>query len=94
VTREFERAKALSPEWPAVYYNLGLLYEKLTFYYKAIENFSDYLKFDSENLSLEEIAKIRVEKKRNHERLELAKRKMEERRWVLIKRIPASKFGG
>lgn len=41
----FEKAKALSPNWPDVYHNLGLIYEKLDYYDKAAENFSEYLKY-------------------------------------------------
>lgn len=44
--REMERARELAPQWPDVYYNLGLLYEKTGNYEAAIENLSGYLQLD------------------------------------------------
>ncbi|MCF6291480.1 MAG: hypothetical protein L3J03_10855 [Desulfobacterales bacterium] len=40
---EFGLAKELAPDWPAVYYNLGLVQEKLGRYIDASENLTKYL---------------------------------------------------
>jgi tetratricopeptide (TPR) repeat protein len=42
--REMEQARGLAPQWPDVYYNLGLLYEKTGNYDRAIENLREYLR--------------------------------------------------
>lgn len=42
--RELEKARQLAPQWPEVYYKLGLLHEKAGNYDGAIENFSGYLR--------------------------------------------------
>ena len=42
--REFEKAKALAPNWPDVFYNLGLLLERTGDYDGAIQNFQKYLR--------------------------------------------------
>lgn len=42
--REMEQARELAPQWPDVYYNLGLLYEKTSNYDRAIENLREYLR--------------------------------------------------
>ena len=41
--REFERAAKLAPDWPEIYYNLGVVQEKVKLYGKAIENLKKYL---------------------------------------------------
>lgn len=40
---ELEKARQLAPQWPEVYYNLGLLHEKAGNYDGAIEAFRVYL---------------------------------------------------
>ena len=41
--KEFERAMRLAPDWPDVYYNLGLIQEKVDKYDDAIGNLTKYL---------------------------------------------------
>ena len=41
--KEFEKAKALAPDWPDVYYNLGIILEKTDDYEGAIINLKTYL---------------------------------------------------
>ncbi|GAH48217.1 unnamed protein product, partial [marine sediment metagenome] len=41
--REFEQAAKLAPDWPEIYYNLGVVQEKAKEYDKAIENLEKYL---------------------------------------------------
>lgn len=94
----FERAKILSPEWADVYYNLGLIYEKLDFYDKAVDNLVRYMQFMiRKNAPFEEVNKIaelvgRLKKKQ--EKLDSIKVKMVEGKWTQIKRIPQSKLAG
>jgi len=40
---EFEKAKSLAPDWPDVYYNLGLIQDKAGMYSEAMENLRKYL---------------------------------------------------
>jgi len=40
---EFEKAKSLAPDWPDVYYNLGLIQDKAGMYSEAIANLKQYL---------------------------------------------------
>jgi len=40
---EFKKAQALSPEWPEVYYNLGLIQEKAGKYKDAASSLGRYL---------------------------------------------------
>ncbi len=40
---EFEKAKALAPDWPDVYYNLGLIQDKAGMYSEAMANLKRYL---------------------------------------------------
>jgi len=40
---EFEKAKTLAPDWPDVYYNLGLIQDKAGMYSEAIANLKQYL---------------------------------------------------
>lgn len=42
--REMEQARELAPQWPDVYYNLGLLYEKTGNYDRAIERLRECLR--------------------------------------------------
>ncbi len=86
----FEKAKALSPNWPDVYHNLGLIYEKLDYYDKAAENFSEYLKYAlREKLSDVESITMAIDRnKRKYELLESVKAKMVNSKWVLIKTAP------
>lgn len=94
VAEMFEKAKLLSPDWVDVYYNLGLIYENLDYYDKAIENFTEYLKYalkkklpDAKSVSL-----VIERNKRKQELLENVKSKMVKGRWLLVKQIP-SKIG-
>ncbi|MDI6743299.1 MAG: tetratricopeptide repeat protein [Smithella sp.] len=41
---EFEKAKSFSPDWPEVYYNLGLIQEKAEKYGDAAANLKQYLR--------------------------------------------------
>jgi len=41
--KEFERAKILAPDWPDVYYNLGMILEKTGDYETAVNNLKTYL---------------------------------------------------
>ena len=41
---EFEKAKSFSPDWPEVYYNLGLIQEKGGRYGDAVTNLKQYLR--------------------------------------------------
>lgn len=40
---EFEKAKSLAPDWPDVYYNLGLIQDKAGMYSEAMANLRRYL---------------------------------------------------
>ena len=42
--KEFEEAKTLAPDWADIYYNLGIVYDKIERYTEAIENLRNYLK--------------------------------------------------
>jgi tetratricopeptide (TPR) repeat protein len=89
----FEKAKTLSPEWNDVYYNLGLLYEKLDCYSQAVDNLVVSLrscissaKHDTDEC--EQIA-IRLGKdQKKSEMLEKAKSLMVNGKWNLIRKIP------
>lgn len=41
--RKFEQAAKLAPDWPEIYYNLGVVQEKVKLYGEAIENLNRYL---------------------------------------------------
>jgi tetratricopeptide (TPR) repeat protein len=51
--KEFEKAATLAPDWPDVYYNLGLIQEKLRKYDDAIKNLTKYLEFSLTQVTLE-----------------------------------------
>ena len=80
VAHLFEIAKALSPEWADVYYNLGLVYEELTYYDKAAENFSKYVNFVKDKYSVEaKNVTFRIEENRKkYKKLEYIKKRMVE----------------
>ena len=80
VAQLLEIAKALSPEWADVYYNLGLVYEELTYYDKAAENFSKYVDFvkDKNSVEAKNVTFIIEENKRKYEKLEYIKKRMVE----------------
>jgi tetratricopeptide (TPR) repeat protein len=80
VAQLFEIAKALSPEWADVYYNLGLVYEELTYYDKAAENFSRYADFVKDKNSVEaKNMTFRIEENRKkYEKLEYIKKRLVE----------------
>lgn len=42
--KEFEQAARLAPDWPDVYYNLGMVQEKAEKYSDAITNLKQYLR--------------------------------------------------
>lgn len=42
--KEFEKAKAFAPDWPDVYYNLGMILEKTNDFEGAIKNLKTYLR--------------------------------------------------
>ncbi len=94
IAKEFEKAKALSPEWSVVYYNLGLVYEKLDYYDKAVENFSEYLgRLVRVHAPSEDVEKITVligKNKKKAEKLEDFKNKMVQRELHHKKEIPAA----
>lgn len=46
---EMERARELAPQWPDVYYNLGLLYQKTGNYAAAIDRLRGYLQLAPES---------------------------------------------
>jgi len=90
VARLFEIAKAISPEWADLYYNLGMIYEELTYYDKAIENFSKYLDLVKDRNSVESkniISKIK-ENKKNLEKLEYMKERMVDGELIIEKGRP------
>jgi tetratricopeptide (TPR) repeat protein len=80
VAQLLEIAKALSPEWADVYYNLGLVYEELTYYDKAAENFSRYADFVKDKNSVEaKNMTFRIEENRKkYEKLEYIKKRIVE----------------
>ncbi len=68
--RSFEKAISLAPDWPDVYYNLGLLYGKTGNYEKAIQNLKKYLELtpnssDSKQVR-EYIYKLEYKRKRSN----------------------------
>ncbi|AEH22906.1 hypothetical protein TOPB45_0806 [Thermodesulfobacterium geofontis OPF15] len=80
VAQLLEIAKALSPEWADIYYNLGLVYEELSYYDKAAENFSKYVDFVKDKNSVEaKNMTFRIEENRKkYEKLEYIKKRMVE----------------
>jgi tetratricopeptide (TPR) repeat protein len=80
VAQLFEIAKALSPEWADVYYNLGLVYEELTYYDKAAENFSKYVNFvkDKNSVEAKNVTFKTEENRKKYEKLEYIKKRMVE----------------
>jgi tetratricopeptide (TPR) repeat protein len=52
---ELERARALDPNAPELLYNLGLVYERLNEFDRAIEYFTYYLRFDLDDDERERI---------------------------------------
>lgn len=90
----FERAKILSPEWADVYYNLGLLYEKLDYYDKAASNLQSYLELSTKTgspIDTEQIKKLIEDNEKKQERLNYIKSMMVKRKWKKIKTIPEQK---
>lgn len=90
--REFKQAARLAPDWPDVYYNLGLLQEKVGRYDNAIRNLRKYLELSPNASDAGEvkqfIAKIeyKMEKKDGYEKVfkvmtssDYVRKKMEER---------------
>jgi len=55
---EFEKAAKLAPEWPDVYYNLGLIQEKGGKYSDAIRNLTKYLELSPNASDAREVNKI------------------------------------
>jgi tetratricopeptide (TPR) repeat protein len=89
----FEKAKALSPGWNDVYYNLGLLYEKLDCYSLAVDNLVVALRacISSAKHDTDECEQIAIRLGKDHkksEMLEKAKSLMVNGKWNLIRKIP------
>ncbi len=59
---EFELAINLAPEWPDVYYNLGLVQEKIEKYGDAVNNLRKYLKYASPTANDAETVKSLINK--------------------------------
>jgi tetratricopeptide (TPR) repeat protein len=80
VSQLLEIAKALSPEWADVYYNLGLVYEELTYYDKAAENFSKYVNLikDKNSVEAKNVTFRTEENRKKYEKLEYIKKRMVE----------------
>lgn len=75
-----EIVKALSPQWADIYYNLGLVYEELTYYDKVAENFSEYADFvkDKNSVGAKNMTFRIEENKKKYEKLEYIKKRMVE----------------
>lgn len=56
--REFEQAILLAPDWPDVYYNIGLIQEKVGRYDNAIRNLSKYLELSPNASDVREVKKF------------------------------------
>jgi tetratricopeptide (TPR) repeat protein len=56
--KEFEKAAKLAPEWPDVYYNLGLIQEKIGKYSDAIKNLTKYLELSPNASDSREVKKF------------------------------------
>ncbi len=56
--KEFEKAATLAPDWPDVYYNLGLIQEKLSKYGDAIKNLTKYLELSPNASDSREVKKF------------------------------------
>jgi tetratricopeptide (TPR) repeat protein len=76
--KEFEQAAKLAPDWPDVYYNLGMVQEKAEKYSDAVTNLKQYLRL-APNASDAETAKSLINK------LEYRAEKQEEARPKEIK---------
>lgn len=70
--RELEKARQLAPQWPEVYYNLGLLHEKAGNYDGAIESFSGYLRLAPASAEAAKVQETiyRLEYKRDRNNIE------------------------
>jgi tetratricopeptide (TPR) repeat protein len=53
--KEFEKAKSFAMDWADVYYNLGIVFEKLDKYKEAIENLQHYLRLSPNAEDTEEV---------------------------------------
>jgi len=56
--REFEKAARLAPDWPDVYYNLGLIQEKVGRYDNAIRDLSKYLELSPNASDVREVKRF------------------------------------
>jgi len=56
--KEFENAATLAPDWPDVYYNLGLIQEKLGKYDNAFRNLTKYLELSPNASDVREVKKF------------------------------------
>ncbi|MCX7927025.1 MAG: hypothetical protein N2606_02690 [Candidatus Omnitrophica bacterium] len=93
----FEKAKALSPNWPQIYYNLAILYSKLDYYQNAIDNLTKYRQLITEQglFQEEDVSKLIEQNIQKKQMLEdIKKRKMIKGKWLLLKKIPESKISG
>lgn len=59
--KEFEKAATLAPDWPDVYYNLGLIQEKLRKYDDAIKNLTKYLELSPNASDVREVKRFIAE---------------------------------
>jgi len=69
---EFELAKKLAPDWPDVYYNLGMILEKTGDYEGAINNFKTYLRLAPSSSDANQVQKMiyKLEYKRERSNIE------------------------
>jgi len=74
--REFEKAKSLAPNWPDVYYNLGMVQEKAEKYDDAAANLKQYLRLAPK-------AKNAAAVKSHINKLEYKAEKAEEEKFIL-----------
>jgi len=70
--REFEKAKALAPDWPDVYYNLGMIFEKTGDYEGAINNLKTYLRLAPSSSDAKQVQEMiyKLEYKRERSNIE------------------------
>lgn len=69
---EFELAKKLAPDWPDVYYNLGMILEKTGDYEDAINNLKTYLRLVPSSSDARQVQEIiyKLEYKRERSNIE------------------------
>lgn len=94
ISEELEKAKALSPSWEDVYYNLSLVYDKLDYYDKVIDNLTEHLRLMVRRSApfedTEKIAILLGRAKKKYDKLKEIKAKMVEGKWSLKKKFPST----